>query len=143
MSTARQETEYERTTPRRSRILIPMVAVLLIGGIGLALVDMAGFSKHQIAQVHGGVASATTTARDFGYVPALIQAPRGVPLRVTIRNQGAHTHNFSIDALGVDLVIPPRTTQVVTLRFPVAGVYLFYCRFHQALGMRGRIVVGR
>jgi len=140
---AGEGTELRRTTSRRSRVALVVVAVVLTGAIGLSLVDMAGFSKHQVAQVHGGAALATTTARDFGYVPAQIHAPRGVPVRVTLQNQGAHTHTFTIDGLGVDVVIPARTTTVVTVRPPVPGVYQFYCRFHQALGMRGEIVVAR
>jgi plastocyanin len=135
-------TEYQRTTARRSRILFPIIAVVLIGAIGLSIVDMVGQSDREAATVIGGVGSATTTARDFGYVPALVKVSPGVPLRLKIQNQGAHTHTFTIDTLGVDVVISPGTTRIVTLRFPAAGQYLFYCRFHQAFGMRGKIVAG-
>jgi plastocyanin len=137
------QTEYQRTTARRSRIMFPIIAAVLIGAIGLSIVDMVGQSNHEIAQMFGGVGSAATTARDFGYVPALVKVSPGVPLRLKIQNQGAHTHTFTIDTLGVDVVISPRTTRTVTLRFPAAGQYLFYCRFHQALGMRGKIAVER
>jgi plastocyanin len=137
----RTETEYRRTTARRSRILFPIVAVVLLGAIGLAVVDMVGQSDHEVAAVRDGVGYATTTARDFGYVPALVRIPPGVPLRLTIQDQGAHTHTFTIDALHVDVVVQPRTSTVVAVRPPHGGVYLFYCRFHQSLGMRGHIQV--
>jgi plastocyanin len=136
------KTEYERTTASRSRILFPIIAVVLLGAIGLSVVDMVGQGNHEVAVVAGSVAHATITARDFGFVPALIRVKSGVPLQVKIQNQGAHTHTFTIPELGVDVEIHPRTSTVVTLHIP-AGVdqLLFFCRFHQALGMRGKIVV--
>jgi plastocyanin len=136
------ENESDRTTARRSRIVFPIIAVVLIGAIGLALVDMVGQSDRETAMVSGGVAYATTTARDFGFVPAFIKVAPGVPLRLKIQNQGAHTHTLTIASLGVDVVIPPRTTRYVTLRPPSqVGQYIFFCRFHQSFGMRGTIVV--
>ena len=135
-------TEFQKRTTRRSRILLAVVWVILLGAVGLTIVDMVGQSDREMAQVRGGVAYASTTARDFGYVPDLVITPSGDPLRLTIRNQGAHTHTFTIDSLGVDVVIPPRTTTVVTLRAAPAR-YFFYCRFHQSLGMRGHLVVSR
>ena len=146
MSTTTEDaatTEYGRTTSRWSRMLFMVVAAALVGGIGLAVVDMVGESDHKVAVVQGGVAAATTRTRDFGYVPALIESAQGVPLRVTIHNQGIHEHTFTIDSLGTDVVIPPRTTRVVTLTLPRSGQYLFYCRFHQAFGMRGHVEVRR
>jgi plastocyanin len=136
------ETEYARTTAPRSRILFPIIAAVLLGAIGLALVDMVGESNHEVAVVRGNVGFATTTARDFGYVPELVKVPPGVPLRLKIRNEGAHSHSFTIRALHVDVVIPARTSTWVTVRLPrKGGEYLFYCRFHQSLGMRGFIDV--
>jgi plastocyanin len=129
-----------RRTGRRSRILLAVVWTVLLGAVGLTIVDMVGQSDREVAQVRGGVAYASTTARDFGYVPDLVITANGVPLRLTIRNQGVHTHTFTIDSLGIDVVIPPGTTTVVTLH-PAPGRYFFYCRFHQSLGMRGHLVV--
>ena len=132
------QTEYQRTTARRSRILFPIIAAVLVGAIGLSVVDMVGQSDHEIAMVSGGIGSATTTARDFGYVPAFIRVTPGVPLQLKIQNQGAHTHTFTIDTLGVDVVISPRTTRVLTVRLPATGQYLFYCRFIRRLGCAAR-----
>ena len=134
------ETEFRRRTSRRSRIIALLVSVILLGAIGLSVVDMVGQSDREEATVRGGTAYGATTARDFGYVPAQLRTPAGDPLRLTIRNQGAHTHTFTIDSLGVDVLIPAGTTRVVTLRVQRPGTYFFYCRFHQAFGMRGHIV---
>lgn len=136
------ETEYERTTARRSRILFPIIAVILIGAIGLSLVDMVGQSDHETAVVSRGIANATTTARDFGFVPALIRVPPGVPLRLRIQNQGVHVHTFTIESLGIDEEIRPGTTIVLILHLPAkVGQFVFYDRSYAALGMRGKIVI--
>ena len=73
-------------------------------------------------------------------MPALVESSPGVPLRVTIKNEGAHTHTFTIDGLGVDVELRPGTTTVVTLHLPGPGEYRFSCRFHRSYGMSGRLV---
>jgi plastocyanin len=137
------ETEFRRRTTRRSRTIALVVTIVLVLAVGLTVVDVVGWSDRQQTEVVGGVAQASVTARDFGYVPAIVLAKRGVPVRVTIQNQGAHTHTFTIDSLGVDVEIPRGTTQTVTLHLPRTGRFEFYCRFHQAFGMRGHIIVQR
>jgi plastocyanin len=135
------ETESERRTPRRGRWPALLVVIVLLGAIGLAVRDMVGQSDREHARVVGGVAYASITTRDFGYVPALVLADRTRTVRVTIHNQGLHTHTFVIDSLGVDALIPRGATEHVTLHLPRGGRFYFYCRFHQQFGMRGHLVV--
>jgi plastocyanin len=136
------ETEFQRRTSRRSRVIALIIAIVLALAIGLMVVDVVGWSDREQARVVNGVAEASIAARDFGYVPALIVlTDRRPPLRITIHNQGVHTHTFTIDSLGIDVVIPRGTTKTVTLHVPRGGQYEFYCRFHQSFGMRGHIVV--
>ena len=135
------ETEYQRTTAPRSRILFPIIAAVLLGAIGLAVVDMVGWSHREHVRVVNGTAEASITTRDFGYVPSIIVTRGLLPVRVTMQNQGVHTHTFTIASLGVDEVIHRGQTITFTLHLPRGGRYLFFCRFHQSFGMRGHIVV--
>ncbi len=118
-----------------------VTSVVLLGAIGLTVVDLVGWSDREHVRVVNGVAEATTATRDFGYVPSIVVTRGLLPLRITIRNQGVHTHTFTIDSLGVDVVIPRGATRTVTLHLTRTGRFLFYCRFHQSLGMRGHVVV--
>jgi plastocyanin len=133
----RAETEFQRRTTRRSRTMFLVVSIVLVLAMCLTVVDVVGWSDREQADVVNGVAQASVTARDFGYVPAIVLTSPSDPVRVTIQNQGAHTHTFTIDSLGVDVEIPRGTTRTVTLHLPRAGRYEFYCRFHKDLGMRG------
>ena len=136
-----EETEFERRTSKRSRIALFVTSVVLIGAIGLTVVDLVGWSDREHVRVVGGVAEATLDTRDFGYVPAAIVTRGLLPLRITIHSEGVHTHTFTIDSLGVDVVIPRGATRTVVVHPTRTGRFLFYCRFHQDLGMRGHILV--
>jgi len=133
--------ELERRTSKRSRILAIAIPVVLVGAIGLSLYDMVGWSHREHVRVVNGTAEASITTRDFGYVPSIIVTRGLLPVRVTMQNQGVHTHTFTIASLGVDEVIHRGQTITFTLHLPRGGRYLFFCRFHQSFGMRGHIVV--
>jgi len=135
------ETEFERRTSKRSRILAIAIPVVLVGAIGLSLYDMVGWSHREHVRVVNGTAEASITTRDFGYVPSIIVTRGLLPVRVTMQNQGVHTHTFTIASLGVDEVIHRGQTITFTLHLPRGGRYRFFCRFHQSFGMRGHIVV--
>jgi len=135
------ETEFERRTSTRSRILAIVIAVVLFGAIGLSLYDLVGWSDREHVRVVNGTAEASITTRDFGYVPSIIVTRGLLPVRITIQNQGVHTHTFTIASLRVDQVIHRGRTVTFTLHLQRGGRYLFYCRFHQSFGMRGHIVV--
>lgn len=78
------------------------------------------------------------TAKDFKFDSRTITTDTGT-VAVTVANDDATLHTFTIDELGVDLNVPPGTTQRV--RFPAdRGTYRFYCIPH-ALDMAGELVV--
>jgi plastocyanin len=135
------ETEFERRTSKRSRILAIAIPLVLVGAIGLSLYDMVGWSHREHVRVVNGTAEASITTRDFGYVPSIIVTRGLLPVRVTMQNQGLHMHTFTIASLGVDEVIHRGQTITFTLHLPRGGRYLFFCRFYQSFGMRGHIVV--
>lgn len=69
-----------------------------------------------------------------GFSPARLQARAGTDLTLTLLNpdnrfhtDGGGWHQFRIEALNVDVRIPPLTQKMVTLRGLRAGTYEFYC----------------
>jgi plastocyanin len=77
-------------------------------------------------------------AGDFYFKPQEINARPGQPVTLRIVNEGKVPHTFTIKALGVDVELRPGEERTVT--FTPTGEGEFVCRFHEAQGMKGRVV---
>lgn len=77
-------------------------------------------------------------AHDLRFSPAQIDADAG-RISVFVSNRDSTRHTFTVDELGVNLSIPPNTTQRVSF-IADPGTYRFYCHPH-APAMDGRLVV--
>jgi plastocyanin len=77
-----------------------------------------------------------TTKKDYAFHPDCFIAKSGST--ITIKNEDAEAHNFSIVQTEVDLTVPSGEdrSQAVALS---AGTYDFYCNIHQ--GMTGTMIV--
>ena len=80
----------------------------------------------------------TVTSVDINFDPKEFSIPADAEVRVSLPNEGVLPHNFSIDALGVDVDIAPGATEETTITAP-AGQYEYYCNVtgHKAAGMVG------
>ena len=61
---------------------------------------------------------------------------------ITLDNADFVPHTFTIDALGINLTVPARGKDQLTLKLP-RGTYTFYCDIpgHPEAGMVGKLVV--
>ncbi len=75
---------------------------------------------------------------DIEFRPAAIRA-EGTAVAVHVTNRDSTRHTFTIDELGVDLNLPPNSTQRVTFKAK-PGTYRFFCRPHES-EMQGDLVV--
>jgi plastocyanin len=77
-----------------------------------------------------------TTKKDYAFHPNCLIAKSGST--VTINNEDAEAHNFSLAEANIDLTIPSGQSrdQAITL---APGTYYFFCNIHQ--GMGGTLVV--
>jgi plastocyanin len=84
--------------------------------------------------------STAIVARDIAYEPTQLTVPANTDLTLTVTNEGATTHNFSVDSLQFSENILPGTTAQMTLNVP-PGTYEFYCNVpgHREAGMAGTI----
>jgi plastocyanin len=89
----------------------------------------------------GGSGGVSLDASDNAFSPAQLTARAGQKITVVLKNEGATLHNFSIDAVGVSKDVEAGKKATITFTPPSAGTISFYCRYHQALGMTGTIVV--
>jgi plastocyanin len=124
---------HARPTSRSATPVAVSAVLVLVAATAVSIVA-AGRVDSVTAQP-GDVA---LTTKDFQFDTRTITTDTET-VAVTVTNDDATRHTFTIDELGVDLNVPPGTTQRVT--FPAdTGTYRFYCIPH-ATDMAGELVV--
>ncbi len=83
----------------------------------------------------------TIDQEDFFFSPNVLTGSAGQQLTLTIDNQGAATHTFTIASEHIDVTLAPGTQQTVKVTFPNSGSTEFLCRFHESMGMTGELQV--
>jgi glucose/arabinose dehydrogenase/plastocyanin len=105
------------------------------GGEGVAGTPAAGA---------GGAAEAVTIVSgrpsELRFDPAEVTIPADTEVTLSLPNEGALPHNFSIDELGVSETMQAGETKEATITAP-AGTYEFYCNIpgHREAGMVGTL----
>jgi uncharacterized cupredoxin-like copper-binding protein/mono/diheme cytochrome c family protein len=107
----------------------------------------AAADEDQAAQEAAGEAPDAATAQnvtafDIYFEPKEITIPANTDVSFTLPNDGAAAHNFSIDELGIDIDMPPGSTEETVINAP-PGTYEYYCNVpgHKEAGMVGTLVV--
>ncbi len=102
----------------------------------------AGGTAEAAAAPAGAEQSVTVTMHDIYFDPAEFTIPANTPVKVSLPNEGAAPHDFSIDALGISVAVNPGETGEVTINAP-AGEYEYYCNIpgHKEAGMVGKLIV--
>ncbi|MDQ4067998.1 MAG: cupredoxin domain-containing protein [Actinomycetota bacterium] len=121
---------------------VPFRLALAVAASALAAAgcgNQHGSEKAQLAP--GGTEQIVTVhAHDMAFRPKTISAePRGDVL-VTVENRGRLAHTFTTDSPAGDVVLQPGDRHEV--RLPAGAPVQFFCRFHEASGMRGSICPG-
>ena len=90
-------------------------AVLTVAGVnGVSAADKAG--------------ATTITAHATKYDTDALTAAADGTTKLVFKNDDPIIHTFTIDALGVDLKVGPRSEELLTLKSLKPGTYEFYCR---------------
>jgi uncharacterized cupredoxin-like copper-binding protein len=86
--------------------------------------------------------SAEVVSHDIFFEPTELTIPANTDVTFVLPNEGVTSHNFSIDALGVDVDQAPGATEEVVINAQ-AGEYEFYCNVpgHREAGMVGTLIV--
>jgi plastocyanin len=117
----------------------PARGLAVAGGavlLAAAIVSVIAFMGVNSEEAQAG--DVRLTAEDVEFAPEILTADAG-SVAVHVTNQDGTRHTFTIDELGVDLNVPPDTTQRVSFDAP-AGTYEFYCRPHSDV-MTGTLTV--
>lgn len=110
------------------------VAVLLLAGC-LAKQN----TRERAPAGEEGIQTVGIDLVNAAFAPRAIEARAGQPLVVELHNKGFTAHTFTSEELGVDVVVDRGQDRTITIPPQGTGTYRFYCRFHQAEGIRGQI----
>jgi nitrite reductase (NO-forming) len=82
-------------------------------------------------------------ANDIEWNITTINAKVNQQIEITVTNAGALDHDLVIDELGVDILLAPGDTEVVSVTVDHAGTIQYICSIpgHEEAGMVGEIVV--
>lgn len=102
-------------------------------------------SASQPASDHGtkdvkNLTALDVEADDYYFEPTFLQGRPGQKLTLTIENESATLHNFSIPEQQIDKDISPRSKVIVRVMVPQSGTALFFCKIHGPLGMKGELL---
>ena len=78
---------------------------------------------------------------DFYFSPTVLNGTAGKSLTLHLENEGSTEHNFSVSEQGIDQDVEAGEKAEVTLTFPDSGTLVFFCKYHQDMGMRGALEV--
>ena len=123
-----------------------LVAGLVIAGT--LIVAIVIVAAQQGAAGDGGQ-SDRIVFEDLRFVPNRLDAKVGVPLRVRLTNNGTERHDLNFSSLhmpgleGVQSILEPGETRMITLTFNEPGTHSFVCSLpgHAAAGMTGAVFV--
>jgi uncharacterized cupredoxin-like copper-binding protein len=82
-------------------------------------------------------------ANDIEWNITTINAKVNQPIEITFTNAGALDHDLVIDELGIDMLLAPGDTEVITITVDHAGTIPYICSIpgHEEAGMVGELVV--
>jgi uncharacterized cupredoxin-like copper-binding protein len=123
--------------------VIPASAEAACPPAGAAATDQSSTTPGPGPSETAPITVVTIEAREFGFSPAAVTIPASGATRIVVKDAGRIVHNFTIDALGVQVVVPPGGSGEVTLVDPAPGTYQFHCSIsgHKEAGMVGTITV--
>lgn len=88
----------------------------------------------------------SVAAANFRFSPNNLEFKAGQKAQLMLTSDG-RGHTFTVDSLGVDVMVPAGTTQTIEFKVPASasGTIPFICRFHSSggKGMVGELKITR
>ncbi|HVM15635.1 MAG TPA: cupredoxin domain-containing protein [Egibacteraceae bacterium] len=102
------------------------VALLALGGVS-GVLTVTG--QHAVSALDRFAAEPVTMV-GFEFEPDELTVPADREARFVVSNADLALHTFTVDELGVDVIVKPRSEGLVEFTPERPGVYLLYCRPH-------------
>jgi uncharacterized cupredoxin-like copper-binding protein len=125
---------------RSPRVILAAIAALVIG-----VILVSASLRPAVANPRGG----SIVLEDLRFTPNRLDARVGIPMTVTLQNDGTQVHDFRFPSLhmpgleGIESILQPGETRTLTLTFDQPGEHVFICSLpgHAAAGMTGAVFV--
>lgn len=83
---------------------------------------------------------ATLALKDNVFDPADFTIAAGA--QITLKNEGAALHNFSVEGQDVDKDVKPGETETEDVLDGLQpGTYTMFCKYHRSIGMEGTLTI--
>ncbi len=104
----------------------------------------SGRSSDASSEPVAGAEEITVRTGDLWFKPERIEVSNGAALNITVRNDGAVFHDFTIDELDLMIDVEAGDTVTAGLSDVEPGNYDFYCSVpgHAQAGMTGTLAIG-
>jgi plastocyanin len=98
------------------------------------------------AEDHGskdfsGEGSGEVELDDNYFNPTTIQGKPGQTLTLELKNEGKAEHNLTLTDQKIDKDVDAGEDAKVSVKVPKSGSITFFCKYHQAAGMTGKLAV--
>lgn len=131
-----------RTSPGGPRLVTliarGVVAVVAILSVYSAVATIAGIDRVSAADRQGAV---IITAHGAKFDLDALHAASAGSTKIVVRNDDPIVHTFTVDGLGIDVKVGPRSEKLIQLDGATPGTYQFHCRITGHSNMRGTLTV--
>jgi plastocyanin len=121
--------------------LVLAAVALATGAAGCGSDSNGGSSSSGSSSAKSGGPSELELDDNY-FKPTTISGKAGSTVKLELANDGSAEHTFTIDSQKVDKELKGGEKAEVTVKFPASGSVQFYCRYHKASGMVGKLTVG-
>ncbi|HVM20464.1 MAG TPA: cupredoxin domain-containing protein [Egibacteraceae bacterium] len=137
---------FATATRGETRARVIMVGIAIVAMLVSGVLNFTGRTSVDAAAAGGATPIAMA---NFEFSPATLSATAGEPTTIVMHNSDAFTHDFVIEALGVNSgLMSPGSQQLIEITAAEPGEYLFRCTLHsgaadtpEEAGMAGMLVV--
>lgn len=124
--------------PLVTHIARGVVAVVAILTAYSAVATVTGIDRVSAADKQGAV---IITAHGTKFDMDTLHAVSGGTTKIVVRNDDPIVHTFTVDGLGIDVKVGPRSEKLIELDGASSGTYQFHCRITGHSNMRGTLTV--
>lgn len=114
-------------TPGERVVTVASLAALLVVGSVSGVMTVTG--QHTVSALDRFAAEPMAMV-GFEFEPDEVSVPAGEEARFVVYNDDLALHTFTVDELGVDVIVKPRSEGLVEFNPERPGVYTLYCRPH-------------
>lgn len=133
----RHRTSFEGPRPA----VVAIAGLLCVVGVLSVFSLVVTFTSVDSVSADEKAGAARLTAEDFKFEPRTIEATLDDGAKILVRNRDYVVHNLTVDALGVDLKVGPRSEKLADLSSAAPGTYDFHCDITGHESMKGTLTV--